>query len=45
MCEMTPTRIRSNAVGHGGGTSLAWDDAVISLHRSMISIHVPSFAV
>jgi hypothetical protein len=33
MCELTPTRMRSNAVG-GGDTSLAWDVAVMSLHRA-----------
>jgi hypothetical protein len=32
MCELTPTRMRSNAVG--GDTSLAWDVAVMSLHRA-----------
>ena len=33
MCELTPTRMRRNAVG-GGDTSLAWDVAVMSLHRA-----------
>jgi hypothetical protein len=39
VCEMTPKRIRSNAVGGGqGGTCLAWDDAVMSLHKSHICL-------
>ncbi len=33
MCEMIPTRMRSNAVEGGGDTSLAWDDAVMILHN------------
>jgi hypothetical protein len=33
ICEMTPSRMRSNGVG-GGCTSLSCDDAVMSLHNS-----------
>jgi hypothetical protein len=39
VCEMTPTRMRSNGVGGGGGTSFAWDDAVMSPHNiSILSV-------